>query len=468
MPPFKLSVCEGRLRLSLLISIFPFVWFDPSPCFSQAATAETNGAGTAAPLQTPQKFTSKNFTLYTDLPEKNAQEVLERLETTLARISSYWGRRPRQRIECYVAHDLKNWSDSDFPHGFARALIGGIGGGAFAESDSRKQSKIGVTVYSSSRPGIAEHESVHAYCCQTFGSSGPDWYKEGMAEMATQGRGGKLEVECDAQVIDYLRRSPRQSIGQIVRSDRMNLRLAESLQKAISTSSSESVPEQDERIRQWSRDHADVVRMSRESYRSCWALCHFLSRNPNYVKRFNQLGLVYLTQHTRDMQNDHKFPGLFGAMQREMEFEYRFFLDRIANGYRVDLCHWDWKSKFSALAAKDSRSARIRAGFGYQSSGLHVEKNREYSFECSGTWQIAAEGSALNANGNEQGLGRLEGVIMTGYELSEPFELGHSGTFKAPAEGKLYLRCRDHWAELGDNSGKVSVKISHPPVRAAE
>jgi hypothetical protein len=385
---------------------------------------------------------------------------------TLARISSYWRRRPSQRIECYIAHDLKRWNDSDFPHGFARALIRGVGGGAYSELMSGKRFRFAVTVYSSSRPGVVEHEAVHAYCGQTFGLTGPDWYKEGMAEMAFHGRAGKMEVECDAKVIGYLRRSRRPSIRQITNAARMNQDLSRSLLKLTSTADSETHQQRNERINQWCRDHDAAVQSSRESYRWCWALCHFLSHNPNYATRFRQLGRNYLTRKMRNHQE--LFHKMLGSMEREIEFEYRFFLDRIGVGYRVDLCHWDWKSKFRSLKAGESKSTRIEAAFGYQPSGLTVQKDHKYSFECSGTWQIEHEGNALDADGNQQGLGRLEGVLMSDYELSEPFELGQSGSFKAPADGKLYLRCRDRWSELGDNDGSVLVKMTNQATTAAQ
>jgi hypothetical protein len=57
---------------------------------------------------------------------------------------------------------------------------------------------------------------------------------------------------------------------------------------------------------------------------------------------------------------------------------------------------------------------------------------------------------------------------MSDYELSEPFELGQSGSFKAPADGKLYLRCRDRWSELGDNDGSVLVKMTNQATTAAQ
>ena len=48
---------------------------------------------------------------------------------------------------------------------------------------------------------------------------------------------------------------------------------------------------------------------------------------------------------------------------------------------------------------------------------------------------------------------------MKDYELGEEFELGKSGSFTAPADGDLYLRCRVPWKKIAENSGKISVRL---------
>ena len=413
------------------------------------------------------EFSSKNFVVYTDLPEVEAKEILVRLEATLGRVSSYWGRRPKQRIECYIAGDLENWRDEDFPHGFARTLIGGVGGGAYSEARTDKRSKNKVTVYASARLGLAEHEAVHAYCGQTFGSAGPDWYKEGMAEMAFQSRDGKLELTCDKKVIKYLRESKQRTVKEITDSGRMNEKLSLSLMKLLSRTQSETAQQKQESLRVWHLDHHKSVSTARESYRSCWALCHFLSHNPNYTKRFHQLGRCYLEPRRKDSQQPELFSKLLGSMQPEIDFEYQFFLDRIGVGYRVDLCRWDWKGEFRSLDPGQSRSVQIKAAQGYQPSGLSVNKGHKYSFVTSGSWRIAQDGGEIDADGNPQGGGRLMGAILSEYKLSKPFALGTRGSFKASADGRLYLRCHDLWTEIDDNDGSLDVQLEHGAVGAS-
>jgi hypothetical protein len=52
-------------------------------------------------------------------------------------------------------------------------------------------------------------------------------------------------------------------------------------------------------------------------------------------------------------------------------------------------------------------------------------------------------------------------VLLSNWKLSEPFLLGSEGTFAPAGSGDLYLRCRDEWGKLDDNSGRVSVKLSY-------
>jgi hypothetical protein len=53
------------------------------------------------------------------------------------------------------------------------------------------------------------------------------------------------------------------------------------------------------------------------------------------------------------------------------------------------------------------------------------------------------------------------GVVMNveKFELGEPFELGADGSFSAPSDGQLYLRCRDKWGALADNKGTLTIKL---------
>jgi hypothetical protein len=88
-----------------------------------------------------------------------------------------------------------------------------------------------------------------------------------------------------------------------------------------------------------------------------------------------------------------------------------------------------------------------------------VTAGQSYSYEAAGSWTADAQVGATTADGGAQGSGRLEAVIMRDYQLSEPIPLGQGGSFSAPCDGQLYLRCRDYWNQLSDNDGSIVVTL---------
>jgi hypothetical protein len=146
-----------------------------------------------------------------------------------------------------------------------------------------------------------------------------------------------------------------------------------------------------------------------------------------------------------------------------MEFELHFFVNHLDNGYRVDLCSWDWKRKFVSRLTAGGISAQVQADRGWQPSGLTVASGSSYDFTTSGDWKLEPDGPELTAAGDDKGRGKLVGIVFKpDYTLGDEFELGDKGTFTAPADGNLFLRCRDKWNELADNSGRITLRLYNP------
>ncbi len=368
--------------------------------------------------QKPADYRSRNFVLHTDLTAAEAGELLERLETMLSLISEYWGRRLSGVIECYVVKDLNQWPDSALaPAGRAKIAAGeGITLGATMTRGNQFRSKS--IVYAVAERGVPQHEAVHAYCIQTFGTTGPTWYAEGMAEMGQYWREGDSSVQARDEVIRYLRSSPPKPLREIVESGQQ-------------TGDS------------W------------QNYAWRWALCHLLANNTNYAPRFRPLGLGLLSRQ------DVSFEQVYGPMAREVSFEYRFFLQHVERGYRADLCSWDWSREFKPLTTPNRTvAARVLGARGWQPTGLTVAQGSQYECTAKGSWKTSKSDAAVNADGNDQGVGRLVGIIMDeNDQLSEPFDLGSSVTFTASGSGNLYVRCQDEWSQLHDNSGRMSIKL---------
>ncbi|MCA9113539.1 MAG: hypothetical protein KDA79_00520 [Planctomycetaceae bacterium] len=380
---------------------------------SRAASADEAQSG-------PQDYKSANFLLHTDLPKEEAGELLERLEKMLALISRYWGQPNRQVIECYVVRDLSKWPPGVLdPSGVASIRArAGVTITQKVTLGNRFQAK--AVVYAVADRGTPQHEAVHAYCAQTFGTTGPVWYSEGMAEMGQYWRDDDFSVNAHDIVIRYLRSSEeKKSMNEIVNGD-------------------------------------EQTGDSWENYAWRWALCHLLASNTNYQKRFQPLGMGLLLERP-----EISFNKVYGPMAREISFEYLFFLNHVEQGFRADLCSWDWKAKYRAPRGRSGLVARIEADHGWQPSRLKAKAGEEYAYSASGTWRTGKDAEPVNADGAADGTGRLMGVIFDdeNYTLGEPFELGKYGRFKAEADGNLLLRCGDGWGALADNSGRLTVKL---------
>ncbi len=54
-------------------------------------------------------YRTRNYAVMTDLPEEEARDLMNRLETMLVLISKYWGKPNSQSIDMYVVRDESKW-----------------------------------------------------------------------------------------------------------------------------------------------------------------------------------------------------------------------------------------------------------------------------------------------------------------------------------------------------------------------
>ncbi|HEV3021152.1 MAG TPA: hypothetical protein VGX76_01745 [Pirellulales bacterium] len=375
----------------------------------------------------PADFRSQNFFVHTDLAADDAKQLLERLETMLGLISAYWARESSGVIECYVVKDLANWPPGAIPDEGLPHIRAGAGVTITCTLTTGASVIARSVVYAVADRGTPQHEAVHAYCGQAFGTAGPVWYAEGMAEMGKYWRKDDKSVQCFDMVIDYLHRSEPKSLNEIV-------------------------------------NGKEFTGDSWQNYAWRWALCHLLANNTNYAAKFRPLGLAFLKKEPAS------FEQVYGDMAREIMFEYGFFLRHLEQGYRCDLCSWDWswkkKKKPRALKGTTNVTAKLKADRGWQPAGALVAAGGTYEYKAAGTWRVNKDGIDLTADGADEGVaGRLVAAVLeTGdkeqaYSLGDEIELGADGTFTAPAAGQLYLRCRDAWGQLADNQGTLTVKL---------
>ena len=400
-------------------------------------------------------FHSDHFQLHTDLPPADARSLLQRLESVVRMISRYWGRPLRDTIECYVVDDLSHWPPGSLPNPLARHLLTHIGGGTDlqpAGADGR--SAVRARVFATSVKGIAEHEVVHAYCCQAFGTCGPEWYKEGMAQMSTYRVPGERAVHCPPDVIRFLHAQPPADLTDLVAKTAFSTPIGQSLLKCVARHAARPSGRPSLKRPDWGTAEEAALDKAKESYHRSWALCHLLCSHKAYRDRFQAFGRSLLT----DKQAD--FEKTFAGDAQQILFEYDFFAARCGQGYRVDLCRWDWDHAFTPLDQRRGTPVQVRAAQGYQASGALVVAGQRYALKTTGSWKTNANEASTTADGNRVGQGRLVGVVYHQYALSEPFDLGAQGVFVAPSSGQLHLRCQDDWCQLADNSGSINVDLT--------
>lgn len=369
---------------------------------------------------TVRTYNSRNFLMYTDLAADDARDLLTRLETMLGLISAYWGQPNKQIIEMYVADDFASWPPQVVaqmdPDG-VRQIRSGAGVTASVSRISAVSRQTKSKVYAVADRGTPQHEAVHAYCHQTFGTSGPLWYSEGMAEMGQYWKKDDASVNCSEIVLRYLKQSEPKSLNEIV------------------------------------NPQTEFTGDSWQNYAWRWALCHLLANNTNYAPRFRPLGLGLLTK------KNVSFEQVYGSMSDEIVFEYLEMLKTMEKGYRADLCSWDWSAKFVSPTRSRTLRSTIEAGRGWQATRAMLSKDEEYNYSASGFWKTAKDATPVSAAGGEDGRGQLLGVIFSDYQLGEPFELDAYGTFTAKADGQLFVRCQDEWGNIADNSGEIEFLI---------
>jgi len=193
-----------------------------------------------------------------------------------------------------------------------------------------------------------------------------------------------------------------------------------------------------------------------ESYTRRWALCHLLNHNTNYSARFRTIGQAIVDGQKINYQE------IFGARTEQIEFEFKFFVDHVQNGFRADLCSWDWSKRFLPPSDERARGVKVYANRGWQPTTAALTADRKYDFISEGSWSTGR--AATDGAGDAAGRGKLVGILMNDMQLGEPFERGASGNFSAPADGDLYVRCQDDWSQLGDNSGSLMLRLrAHNP-----
>ena len=285
------------------------------------------------------------------------------------------------------------------------------------------------------------HEAVHCYMTAEPGPKPPRWYMEGMAELfGTHRAGADGSIEFGAFPAHE---DEHPGFGRI--------ELVQIDVKAGRLHSISDVTGLDD------HDFEDVP-----AYAWSWALCTFLNSHPTYRDRFRALA--------RDLDGPTFVAGLersFKQDRPQLESEWQLFATGIEYAFDFERAAIEFKPGEPIDAAA---SVSVASDRGWQSSGVAVEAGHRYHVSADGRFTLAdkprpwvsePQGISFDyAHGRPVGL--LLGTIhVPGVSASmlEEFIVGREATFTASASGTLYLRINDHWRDLANNRGEVTVRI---------
>jgi hypothetical protein len=371
------------------------------------------------PPAQPRLVRSAHFAFMTDVSDREWAVISEKLERMVKALETFLGRKMTGVVEGFVAKDLGKFPVGliDDPYGVEK-----IRRGEGVCMNSRLGNRRHARLYSCADHGVIQHECVHGICHLAFGSTGPTWLSEGLAELGNYWKEGDRAIDVPAPVIACIQNaSPKRKLLEIAIPGRTDSGT-------------------------W------------QDYAWRWALCHLLANNPNYSSRFVPLALALMEE-----QPGASFESVYGPVAKEVSFEYDQFLNTLGNGYRSDLTAWPWNAKFQKLGSTGEVKVKIKAQSGWQASRVIVEEGAAYEITADGTWKIAAAGKQLDADGEADGRGQLVGAVFSDFTLSKEIPVGTKETLKPPSSGQLFLRCVDTWTELADNDGEITVTIRRAP-----
>ncbi len=418
-----------------------------------------------------RRLDSKYLTLYTDLPSSPEVDRLPAIfDQAYPQWCQYFARpelaeRPWHTSACLMKNQTRFTAAGLLPGDLPEFLNG------YTRDREMWFNEQSSDYY---RRHLLLHEGTHAFMFMAFGTCGPPWYMEGMAELlATHSLvNGKLRSGWFP--------SRREDVPMWGRVKLVQDGLAAGRRLSI-----------DDMLALGPQAH-----LKAEAYGWSWALAAFLDGHPRYRDRFRQL--------PTDLRQDEfngRFRERFSPDWSKLNDEWRLFIAHIDYGY--DLKREAIEFTSGQPLPDGGKKVSIAADRGWQSSGVRVEAGREYRLTAAGRFQVADKprawwcepggvsiryvggrplGVLLAAVREEPGEkatiqkpsplagkdrardtaaddSRASGAVQVDGGFLTPVVVGLGTTLVPKQTGTLYLRVNDSPAELADNAGSLDVKI---------
>ncbi len=290
------------------------------------------------------------------------------------------------------------------------------------------------------------HEGVHGFMNNFFGSCGPSWYMEGLAELLGTHH---WDDKTQQLTLPYFPEN-RETVPYWGR-----IRILNDLRAENQTRSVESVLTM-------SFDEADDT----PSYAWSWALAAFLNGHPLYGDLLRD-SIVNVSLPHKEFTDRFRVK-IESISSGRIRADWSDYLDHLDYGYDLSKTAIDDLSRGTPLK-KGEKESRVQADRGWQNGGILVEKGKTCSFLAQGRYQVGREERKIlvsEPNGvtiryyQGRPLGMLLGAVLSDKEKEWTlFPIGESTTWTSPVTGTLFFRINDFPSELSDNEGEVVVQI---------
>ncbi|MGE3408171.1 MAG: hypothetical protein AB7I37_15240 [Pirellulales bacterium] len=204
-----------------------------------------------------------------------------------------------------------------------------------------------------------------------------------------------------------------------------------------------------------------------ESYGWSWGAGAFLDGHPRYRDRFRQM-----FHQARQSNFNQLLQEAYGDEWGELLEEWQVFVANIDYGYDFERMAVRFEAG-QPLPAKGA-TVRVAADAGWQSTGIHLERNKAYRVEASGRYQLKQQPQAWWSEPGGVSIhyfrGSPLGILQAAVRpdevdpnvtsaLLQYDNVGLFSTLLPTHDGTLYLRINDSPAALADNTGTAEVSI---------
>ncbi len=392
-----------------------------------------------------RKLVSQHLTLYTDVGSSPAIDELPAVfDLAFPQWCAYFGRDEKKltdwRINAFLMADKERFRPNGFlPDDLPGFLNGRSRGHEFWFNEQT------TNFY---RRHLLLHEGTHCFMETQFGSCGPPWYMEGMAELLGTHRweNGKLAL----------------GIIPASRTDSPGWGRIKYVKEGFAANGGQTLGQ--------IFAFPGNAYLKTEPYDWSWGLATFFDGHPKYRERFRS-GFSEVTE--RDFST--RFQARFKDDWPRIQEEWQLFIGTMEYGHDLSRTVIDFAPGKPLPAAGDK--IVVAADQGWQNSGVVVEAGKKYRLKATGRFQVVGGAKPWLSEANGVSLryyrGNPLGVLLAAVRtdpftpsetsgLLQPTVVGLTSEFTPKKSGTLYFKVNDSPAELADNTGTLTVDVTSP------